>query len=206
MVDSERTSEIHLVEELTSQGVLERWLADAQRNDDDRGGLRDLGDLLANQPELSSRDLDFDELRAMPLGSLGRAYIDHLDTNGLSADSQATPTTDVDDPNIAYLVRRFRQTHDVWHALLELGTTGHEEVVIHAFSWGQLRLPVSALVVSFGSLKHIVLEGRWSLLRHGLYEAYRVGKNAAPLLGVEWEKRWHQPIDELRRELNVEAL
>lgn len=198
MLDSERTNEIHLVEELTSQGVLRRWLARHQG--------AELDDLLTNKLELSSKHLHFDELRALPPSTLGRSYIDHLDNNGLSADSQATPTTDVKDPDLAYLVRRFRQTHDVWHALLELGTAGHEEVTIHAFSWGQLRLPVSALVVSFGSLKHVVAERRWELLRRGLRDAYVSGLNAAPLLGVRWETRWSQPIASVRNEFGIRSL
>jgi len=199
MVDSERTSEIHLVEELTGRRVLEAWLSTAPATDD-------LHVLLEEKPELSSRHIDFDELRALPADTLGRSYIEHLDRNGLSADSQATPTTDVEDEEVAYLVRRFRQTHDVWHALLELGTTGHEEVVIHAFSFGQLRLPVSALVLAFGSLKHIVFEGRLELLTRGLADAHRVGKQAKPLLGVHWERRWRQPIDDVRREFDLRSL
>ena len=56
--------------------------------------------------------------------------------------------------------------------VLGLGVAGHEEVVIHAFSWGQLHLPVSAMVVLFGTLKHIVGERRWGTLGHSLREAY----------------------------------
>ncbi len=103
-------------------------------------------------------------------------------------------------------MRRFRQTHDVWHALVGLGTRGHEEVILHAFSWGQLRLPVSALVVVFGSIKHMVLEGRWDALRGGLLDAYRVGRDAAPLLPVYWERAWADPIEGVRRRLGVRVL
>jgi ubiquinone biosynthesis protein Coq4 len=91
----------------------------------------------------------------------------------------------------------------VWHTLLELGTQGHEEVIIHAFSWGQLRLPVSAMVVFFGAFKHIVLERRWQALRHGLLEAYRIGRDAAPLLSVYWERIWAEPIDQVRERYHV---
>lgn len=199
MADSERTEEIHRVEELTGRGRMRRFL-------DEIGGDPELRELLADRPELSSARVDFDALRAMPPDSLGFRYIDHLDANGLSADTQAAPTTQVDDPDIAYLMRRFRQTHDVWHALLELGTSGHEEVIIHAFSWGQLKLPVSALVITFGTLKHIVLEARWQALRRGLYDAYACGRDAAPLLPVYWETMWSEPIAEVRGRYGLRPL
>jgi ubiquinone biosynthesis protein COQ4 len=194
--DSERTEEIHLVEEVTGRARYRSFFA-LMRDDPE------IKDLLHDRPELSSEHLDFDALRALPAHTLGHCYVRHLDTHGLAADSQATVTRHESDPDIAYLMRRFRQTHDVWHTLLELGTQGHEEVIIHAFSWGQLRLPVSALVVFFGTFKHIVLERRWQALRRGLIEAYRIGRDAAPLLPVYWERMWDEPIEQVRERYHL---
>ena len=199
--DSGRTEEIHRVEELTGRARYRRLMAQ----------LRDQGDmrrLLRDRPMLCSDVVDFDALRDLPADTLGRAYVRHLDDNGLTADSQAVPTSSayVSDPDMAYLMRRFRQTHDVWHVLLGLGTAGHEEVILHAFSYGQLRLPVSALVVFFGTAKHIVLEGRMRALRHGLLDAYRSGRDAAPLLPVCWEDLWSEPLGEVRERYRVRPL
>lgn len=197
--DSTMTHEIHRVEEITGRPAYRRLLA-ALRDDPD--GER----LLREQPELSSELVDYDALRRMPETTLGGAYVRHLDGNAITADYQAARTRHVDDPDMAYLMRRFRQTHDVWHALLGLGITGHEEVVIHAFSWGQMRLPVSAMVVAFGSMKHIVLEKRWGTLRHSLREAYEAGRDAAPLIKVVWEDLWAEPIDAVRARYHVRTL
>ncbi len=76
-------------------------------------------------------------------------------------------------------------------------------MILHAFSWGQLRLPVSALIVAFGGLKHIVLEARWSALRRALAEAYHHGCDAAPLLPVYWERIWHEPLEKVRERYRV---
>ena len=127
---------------------------------------------MTERPELSSEHVDYGMLRALPATTFGGAYVRHLDGNGITADYQAAATRHVDDPDMAYLMRRFRQTHDVWHALLGLGITGHEEVIIHWFSYGQLRLPVSALIMVFGTMKHIVAERRWGAMRHSMREAY----------------------------------
>ena len=191
LADSTRTHEIHRVEEITGRPAYRRLLARLRASPEGRR-------LLAERPELSSRDVDYDALRALPASTLGGAYARHLDDHGLSADYQAAATRHVDDPEMAYLMRRFRQTHDVWHALLGLGVAGHEEVVIHAFSWGQLHLPVSAMVMFFGTLKHIVGERRWGALQHSLYEAYSLGRDAAPLLAVVWEDEWDAPIAGVR--------
>ena len=197
--DSTRTHEIHRVEEITGRPAYRRLLASLR---DDPAGRR----ILAERPELSSEKVDYDRLRGLPATTLGGAYVRHLDRHGRSADYQAAATRHVDDPDVAYLMRRFRQTHDVWHALLGLGVAGHEEVVIHAFSWGQLHLPVSAMVVLFGTLKHIVGERRWGTLGHSLHEAYAVGHQAAPLMPVVWEDSWAEPIDAVRARHGLRVL
>jgi ubiquinone biosynthesis protein COQ4 len=199
LADSTRTHEIHRVEEITGRPAYRRLLARLRA---DPAGRR----ILAERPELSSAQVDYDALRRSPATTLGGAYARHLHDNGITADYQAAATRHVDDDDMAYLMRRFRQTHDVWHALLGLGIAGHEEVVIHAFSWGQLRLPVSAMVVLFGSVKHLVLERRWGALRHSLGEAYQVGRDAAPLLAVCWEDLWDTPIDDVRARHGVRVL
>jgi len=197
--DSERTEEVHLVEEVTGRPAYRRLLERVR-------GTIEGARLLHERPELSSRFVDYDALRALPATTLGGAYVRHLDRNHITADFQAAPTRHVADPDMAYFMRRFRQTHDVWHALLGLGIHGHEEVVIHAFSYGQLRLPVSAMVVFFGSLKHIVGERRWGALRHSLGEAYRCGRNASPLLVVTWEDHWTERLDDVRARYGVHSL
>ena len=197
--DSTKTHEIHRVEEITGRPRLRRLLTEMYRSPEGRRLLRE-------RLELSSKTVDFARLRLLPEDTLGGTYVRHLDGNGITADYQAAGTRHVDDEDIAYLMRRFRQTHDVWHALLGLGIEGHEEVIIHAFSYGQLRLPVSGLIMVFGSMKHLVLEKRWGALRHSMLEAYRAGRDAAPLLPVVWEDLWEEPIDRVRARYSVKPL
>jgi ubiquinone biosynthesis protein COQ4 len=197
--DSTKTHEIHRVEEITGRPRFRRLLAELAATPE---GQR----LLAERPELSSERVDFAHLRALPETTFGGAYARHLDENGITADYQAAETRHVDDPDIAYLMRRFRQTHDVWHTLLGLGIAGHEEVIIHSFSYGQLRLPVSAMIMLLGTMKHIVLEQRWGAMRHSMMEAYRAGRDAAPLLPVYWEDYWERPLEEIRARYNVHPL
>lgn len=193
--DSTKTHEIHRVEEITGRPRYRQLLAELQ-------GSR----ILAERPELSSQHIDYDALRALPADTLGGAYVRHLDDNGITADYQAAATRHVDDPDIAYLMRRFRQTHDVWHTLLGIGITGHEEVLIHWFSYGQLHLPVSAMIMVFGTPKHLVLERRWTALRKSTREAYRAGRDAEPLMPVVWEDMWAERLDAVRARYRVHPL
>ncbi len=197
--DSTKTHEIHRVEEITGRPRFRRIQAELESTPEGRR-------LLVERPELSNELVDFDHLRALPESTLGGAYARHLDGNGIAADYQAATTRHVDDLDMAYLMRRFRQTHDVWHALLGIGITGHEEVLIHWFSWGQLRLPVSAMIMMLGSMKHLVLERRWQAVRHSTLEAYRAGRDAAPLLGVVWEDLWEKPLEHVRAAYGIQPL
>ena len=197
--DSTKTHEIHRVEEITGRPRMRALLAELQQTPEGRR-------LLDERPELSSDHVDYDQLRALPASTFGGAYARHLDDNGITADYQAAATRHVDDPDLAYLMRRFRQTHDVWHALLGLGIAGHEEVIVHSFSYGQLRLPVSAMIMFFGTVKHIVLERRWGALRHSMLDAYRAGRAAAPLMAVYWEDLWEAPLETVRVAYNVKPL
>lgn len=197
--DSTKTHEIHRVEEITGRPRFRHLLAELAQTPE---GQR----LLAERPELSSDRVDFARLRALPATTFGGAYARHLDDNGITADYQAAATRHVDDPDIAYLMRRFRQTHDVWHTLLGLGIAGHEEVIIHSFSYGQLRLPVSALIMVFGTMKHLVLERRWGALRHSMLDAYRAGRDAAPLMPVYWEDMWDESLDAVRARYRLQPL
>ncbi len=197
--DSTKTHEIHRVEEITGRPRFRALLAAMH---DTPEGRR----LMTERLELSSDLVDYDRLRALPASTFGGAYARHLDENGITADYQAAATRHVDDPDIAYLMRRFRQTHDVWHTLLGLGIAGHEEVIIHSFSFGQLRLPVSALIMVFGTVKHIVLERRWGALRHSMLDAYRAGREAAPLMPVYWEDLWDLPLETVRATYGIAPL
>lgn len=197
--DSTKTHEIHRVEEITGRPRYRRLLAEMMTTPE---GLR----LMRDRPELSSDRVDYDWLRTLPASAFGGAYARHLDDNKLTADYQAAATRHVDDPDMAYLMRRFRQTHDVWHVLMGIGITGHEEVLTHWFTFGQLQLPVSALIMVFGTMKHVVLERRWDALRHSMMEAYRSGRDAEPLMPVYWEDLWERPLEDVRAAYNVRPL
>lgn len=193
--DSDRIADIHMVADITSRHRFAELLRRVRSQGDH--------DVMLERPEIDETTVDFEGLRRLPADTLGGAYARHLDRNKLKVYTDATSDRFVDDPDVRYLIHRYRQTHDIWHVLVGLGTQGHEEVLLHAFTLGLMRLPVSAMVVAFGTIKHIVLEKRWVALRLGIATAYRSGKQAAPLLMVRWERFWETPLDELRTRFDI---
>lgn len=208
LYDSTRTDELLVAEELVCRGRFTALL-DALR--ETIATSEEAQTLLRERPRLARNVVDFDALRDLPAGTLGGTYVRHLDRFNLDPDLLADPFghwsgAHYPNPDAAYLHERYRQTHDLWHALTGLGVAGHEEVLIHCFTWGQLRLPYSAMIVGFGTLKHVLLERRWHTLRHDLLDAWRAGREAAPLLLVHWERRWQLPVDDIRRDYRIRVL
>ena len=194
LADSNETLALLTGEEISSVGRMKALVPTMRASDEGRALLRD-------RPRLVHRDLD--ALRALPAHTLGHAYVTHLDRCGLDPTALDVPITRAEDDEQAYLLTRVRDTHDLWHALLGLGVAGHEEVLVHSFQWPQLRMPYSALVVTFGTLKHVLGERRWTVLRRGLRRAYEAGARAEPLLPVYWERHLDEPLEAIRARLRI---
>lgn len=194
--DSNETEQLLVGEEISSVGRMSALVPLLQASAEGRA-------ILEERPRISTTDVDFDRLRSLPPGTLGRAFVEHLDRCGLDPDTMTVAVSRGPTEQANYLLTRVRQTHDIWHTLLGLGAQGHEEVLVHAFQWPQLRMPYSALVVGFGTLKHFIGEGRLAALRHCIPEAYRAGRDAQPLLPVYWERHWEQPVAALRERYGI---
>jgi ubiquinone biosynthesis protein COQ4 len=192
--DSNETEALLTGEEISSVGRMRALVPVLEASEEGRAILRE-------RPR--GRDIDLARLRSMPQGSLGRAYVAHLDRCGLDPRALDVPVTRGERELDNYLLERVRQTHDLWHTVLGLGTAGHEEVLVHAFQWPQLHMPYSALVVGFGTPKHFVLEGRFRMLRTAIADAVRAGRAAAPLLAFYWERHLEEPLEGVRAALRV---
>ena len=216
--DSNRTDELLVAEELVCR---DRFAALKAELAPTIGADLEARELLRDKPRMAKSNgrlaalpgatIDYDELRKLAPSTLGGTYVRHLDRYGLDPDLLADPAgkwsgATYGDPDAAFLHERYRQTHDLWHALTGLGIQGYEEVLLHAFTWGQLHLPYSALILAFGTLKHILLERRWDVLESGLRAAHEAGRSARPLLLVYWERHWQEPVADIRTHYDIPML
>ena len=154
--------------------------------------------LLRERPSLDSSGVDRAALRNLPADTLGATYIRFLDANGLDGDYfQAPPDVPED---VAYLSKRLRQSHDVWHAVTGYTPSVRDEIALQAFTWAQLKAP-HALLIVLGGLAAFGWRdlGLWAHTWRG----YRAGKRAAFLGAVRWENHWAEPLSAVRAALHV---
>lgn len=160
--------------------------------------------ILQEKPRINSSTVDLSALRDLPPGTVGRIYRDFLDVNNVSPDSRP-PVRFVEDTELAYVMQRYRETHDIFHAVLLMPTTMLGEVAVKWIEALQLRLPMCLSGAIFGAYR-LRPRQRKLYLEHHLPWAIRTGARANFLLGIYYEERWEQPLEEFHREMNIEPL
>jgi ubiquinone biosynthesis protein COQ4 len=159
--------------------------------------------LLRDRPDLLPLLLDREALRRMPEGSLGRAYLEFVESEGITAEGlvEASRRGEHDrdiDPEIAFVRARMRDTHDLWHALLGYRGDTVGEAALLAFMLAQTGNPGIALIVVAAFLRAFSPESR-ALMR----AAFRRGLDAAWLPAVDWEPLLSLPVEDVRALLRV---
>ncbi len=156
-------------------------------------------DLLREMPVLDSSTIDIEALGRCAPGTLGRAYAEHVKDWKLDTDIFRAPPGLPE--AIAYFAQRFRQCHDIWHVLTGYAPDVRGEILLQAFTHGQLGTPAPRLAAVVGAMRWAHVHGA---LPRDAYWAYRRGKAARFLLAVRWEKLWDEPLHELRVRLALE--
>ena len=109
----------------------------------------------------------------------------------------------INDPELAYIMQRYRECHDFYHVLLGFPVSVSAELVVKWFEMANMGLPVAVLSSIFGPLR-LTHARRKRLASTYLSWALRNGSSSKNLIGVYWEERWNQDINELRRELGIQ--
>lgn len=154
------------------------------------------------QERYCSAHYDVDQLMALSSATLGGAYARHMTRRGLRPDYY-----DAVEPRhrFHYLRLRVRQTHDIWHVLTGYDTDPLGELGLQGFYFGQVTNGLSALLLAGGIFK-CLFTGRYSDLEQYIdvfCEGYHKGRAAHPLLDVQWEQLWSEPLDGLRQRLGI---
>jgi ubiquinone biosynthesis protein COQ4 len=165
--------------------------------------------LLRERPILNELLTSRDRLRAMPAGSLGRAYLTFMEEGELTADGLVEAQTTGKDPNEAleldadrrYVADRVRDQHDLWHVLTDYGCDDTGEIANLWFSVGQFGNPGMAFIAFFGTIDG-QMDPRFSWPRY-CARAYLRGRRAARLVSEPVEDMLELPIDVVRRRLGI---
>ena len=157
--------------------------------------------ILAERPVINSTTIDFEYLERLPEHTFGSRYVQFMKHHNITSDSRS-PVKYIDDAELAYVMLRYRQIHDFTHVLLGLSINVSSEVLVKAFEAAQTNILMCWGATLAGPLivgpKH-----RRRYLERDMKWALTNGWNSKLLMNVYFEKRFEQPIDDLRAELNI---
>lgn len=157
--------------------------------------------ILRDRPRITSSTLSLAYLRSLPKNTVGRAYVGWLDREGVSPDTRAT-VRHIDDEECAYVMQRYRECHDFYHALTGLPIVREGEVALKAFEFANTGLPMTGLAVfSVFTLKKKERERFWQVF--GPW-AVTNGLKAQDVINVYWEEELETDVNELRNRLGIE--
>lgn len=157
--------------------------------------------ILRDRPRLTSTSLDVPRLRKLPPNTLGYTYAAWLDREGVSPDTRAAVKY-IDDEECAYVMQRYRECHDFYHALVGLPVFREGEVALKAFEFANTGLPMTGLAVfSAFTLKKAEWRRFWDI--YGPW-ATRNGAQSDDVINIYWEEELDTDINELRTRLGIE--
>ena len=140
-------------------------------------------------------------------GTVGAAYRAFREARGFTAEGLAvearkvTPLTVAPHPIIWYS-RRLRDVHDIWHILTGYETDALGEACVVAFSFAQTGNFGFALI-GWGAAREIQRENPSVPARRAVWQAWRNGRAARWLPGIDYDALFAEPLDAARASLNI---
>jgi ubiquinone biosynthesis protein COQ4 len=163
------------------------------------------GRIAYERQEFITRLMDDAWLDSFAPGTVGAAYRDFIRSEQLSAEGladvsrQTANDIDVRHP-YAWMGRRTRDVHDLWHILSGYHRDGLGEACLVAFSYAQTKGLGWALIGIGAALRS--RGGDHPYIR-AIWQGYQRGKAAAWLLGEDYERLMSEPLEAARKRLNI---
>lgn len=196
------------------QKLAERMAADPE-------GLQ----ILEERPIINTTTVDFEKLLELPINTFGyqyaffmaqnvskppshsiiqHAYLFYFHPQKISADTRKSVKF-IDSEELAYVCQRYRETHDLVHALLGMKTNMLGEVTVKWVEALQTNLPMCWSAAIVGPAR-LYPKQRSLYVKTYLPWALKCGHQAKLFMNVYFEKRFEQDADDLRSELNIPGL
>lgn len=157
--------------------------------------------ILRDRPRISSQTLSMPYLRSLPGNTVGRAFVDWLDREGVTPDTRKTVKY-IDDEECAYVMQRYRECHDFYHALTGLPVMVEGEIALKAFEFANTLLPMTGL--SMFAVTRVKPAERDRFFKIYLPWALTNGFKSKEVINVYWEEQLERDVDDLRAELGIE--
>ncbi|TGZ82978.1 ubiquinone biosynthesis protein coq-4 [Ascodesmis nigricans] len=157
--------------------------------------------ILKDRPRITSKSLNLEKMRAMRDGTVGREYVRWLDREGVSPDTR-TQVRYIDDPECAYVMQRYRECHDFYHALTGLPVVREGEVALKAFEFCNTLIPMTGLsMFAAVTLKKDEKKRIWDTY---FPWAIRNGLQSKEVINIYWEEELETDVVALRERLGIE--
>lgn len=140
-------------------------------------------------------------------GTVGAVYKAFREARGFTAEGLAqearkvAPMADAQHPVVWYS-RRIRDIHDVWHVLTGYETDALGEACVVAFSYAQTG-NLGFAFIGLGAANEIRREDRGVPARRAVLQAWRIGRRARWLPGLDYEALFALSLDEARARLGI---
>ena len=145
-------------------------------------------------------NVDFNQLHKLPTNTLGYAYSNHMWQRGLTPFQPKQATNDYE-----FIGAHISETHDIWHVVTGCDTDIIGEIRLEAFYVKQLRFSrfwLSLLAKNLLKTTIYQIENSEKYLET-ITEGWMMAKNAQPLFGIQWNKLWHIPLEDIRANLKI---
>eukprot|EP00924_Labyrinthula_sp_SR-Ha-C_P001581 maker-scaffold_18-snap-gene-2.64-mRNA-1 protein AED:0.00 eAED:0.00 QI:16/1/1/1/1/1/2/651/275 len=160
--------------------------------------------LLREKPSLKLDAEKISQLSELPNCSFGRSVYDIMNCHGLTLGDRA-PVENLEDPELAYVMQRYRETHDLLHIILGIPFSVSGEVALKWFEFKQTGLPMTFLASLFGQTKVEKTKSNPLFGESCYYNNYALqqGSNSDLFLNIYFEECWNMDMQELRKEMGV---
>lgn len=146
-------------------------------------------------------NIDLHQLHQLPKNTLGYFYADNMIRNNLKPIS----AKQIESSDSYYVNIHLAETHDIWHIVTGCDIDKPGEVKLEAFYVAQLscdRLFISLL--SKNLLKTAIEEIEiCEAIMDALTAGWMMGKQAKPLFGIQWNRLWEKPVEDIRASFNI---
>lgn len=157
--------------------------------------------ILRDRPRINSQTMSVEKLRTLPENTVGFAYSSWLDREGVGPDTRDSVQY-IDNEECAYVMQRYRECHDFYHAITGLPVMVEGEVALKAFEFANTLLPMTGLsMFAVGKLKPAQRSRFWNVY---LPWALNNGLRSKEIINVYWEEELESNVDALRKELGIE--
>eukprot|EP01098_Paradermamoeba_levis_P002106 TRINITY_DN12513_c0_g1_i1.p1 TRINITY_DN12513_c0_g1~~TRINITY_DN12513_c0_g1_i1.p1 ORF type:complete len:268 (+),score=70.04 TRINITY_DN12513_c0_g1_i1:102-905(+) len=197
VVKPERVDLIATLGETTGEPTL-RWMKEKMKGDE-------VGrEILRDRPSVKNLFTPsfIEEMSALPENTFGKQFIEWMKKEGFQPGDRPSVHF-VDDPDLAYIMTRYRENHDYLHVLVGLPPDVLSEILVKWIEMFQTGLPMCALSSFVGPIRLNCEEQ--AKFRKMLPFAIQNGRNAKFYMNVYFEKHFHDDVTTLRNQLGFNS-